>query len=151
MRELIYKKGFLKKDKQRVPLTDNNIIEQVFYIHLAEFWTMSFVIFHSQFLMLPPPNQKKKKIFGRPWGSMTLYALKILCMRLLLLVHILRRLQVSYGPFHSTSQKMDCKEQKGYTSKGEMLAIVMITSMNSSVRWISIKRKCIAYKKKSRT
>jgi len=28
VRELIYKKGFLKKDKQRVPLTDNNIIEQ---------------------------------------------------------------------------------------------------------------------------
>ena len=69
MRELIYKKGFLKKDKQRVPLTDNNIIEQVFYIHLAEFWTMSLVIFHPQFLMLPPPNQKKKKNLWQALGQ----------------------------------------------------------------------------------
>lgn len=29
VRELIYKKAFAKIDKQRVPLTDNNIIEQV--------------------------------------------------------------------------------------------------------------------------
>lgn len=29
MRELIYKKGFAKIDKKKVPLTDNNLIEQV--------------------------------------------------------------------------------------------------------------------------
>lgn len=29
VKDLIYKKGLAKIDKQRVPLTDNNIIEQV--------------------------------------------------------------------------------------------------------------------------
>lgn len=29
IRDLVYKKGVGKVDKQRVPLTDNNIVEQV--------------------------------------------------------------------------------------------------------------------------
>ncbi|KAA0038501.1 60S ribosomal protein L7-1 [Cucumis melo var. makuwa] len=33
VRELVYKKGFAKIDKQRVPLTDNNIIEQALGKH----------------------------------------------------------------------------------------------------------------------
>lgn len=33
MKEVIYKKGHAKIDKRRVPLTDNNIIEQVSVIY----------------------------------------------------------------------------------------------------------------------
>ena len=74
MRELIYKKGFAKIDKKKVPLTDNNLIEQVvdnvllnighnlqvnFFLNI--FIKYTFIIF-------------TRLLSGRKWGSMILYA-----------------------------------------------------------------------------
>lgn len=56
MRELIYKKGLLKIDKQRVPLTDNNIIEQVLDIILLNFGLSFMSFFIHNFLILSPYN-----------------------------------------------------------------------------------------------
>jgi large subunit ribosomal protein L7e len=43
VRELIYKKGYAKIDKQRVPLTDNNLIEEVLE-YFDEYWIDILVI-----------------------------------------------------------------------------------------------------------
>jgi len=74
VRELIYKKGFAKIDKKKVPLTDNNLIEQVvdnvllnighnlqvnFFLNI--FIKYTFIIF-------------TRLLSGRKWGSMILYA-----------------------------------------------------------------------------
>ena len=48
VRELVYKKGFAKIDKQRVPLTDNNIIEQA----LASMVSCAWKIWCMKSLML---------------------------------------------------------------------------------------------------
>lgn len=74
MRELIYKKGFAKIDKKKVPLTDNNLIEQVvdnvllnighnlqFNFFFKKFIKYTFIIF-------------TRLLSGRKWGSMILYA-----------------------------------------------------------------------------
>lgn len=99
VRELVHKKGFAKIDKQRVPLTDNNIIEQVRQTILATLlpgWK-DFDSISKRFLTVKS-FFKHMALFSytlmvnfRNWASMESYAWRILCMKLLMLAHILRR------------------------------------------------------------
>lgn len=52
VRELIYKKGFAKIEGQKVPLTDNNIIEQVWDILLNSLTLLGGVLEYSALFFL---------------------------------------------------------------------------------------------------
>lgn len=93
VKELIYKRGYGKLDKQRIALTDNAIIEQVCACFVL-------VVVSSNLALssyLPTCH-----CYRRHWGSTGLSVLKTLSMRSCQLGHILRRLITSCG--HSNSR-----------------------------------------------
>lgn len=135
VKELIYKKGFANVDRQMVPLTDNNIIEQVLNSSIFRHYTNTHMYKSYKYTSYEGKKGERWKIYryvaycrmtltsqllcvslynmtfltfplsGRNSGNMEFYALKMLCTKLLMLAPILRRLLISYGHFCSTSQK----------------------------------------------
>ena len=66
MKELIYKKGYAKIEGQKVPLTDNNIIEQVCNILLISLTLLGGIILRPKFLS-PQLNSSVLAGVGEAW------------------------------------------------------------------------------------
>ena len=64
MKELIYKKGYAKIEGQKVPLTDNNIIEQVCNILLISLTLLGGIILRPKFLS-PQLNSSVWQALGK--------------------------------------------------------------------------------------
>jgi large subunit ribosomal protein L7e len=51
VRELIYKRGYGKLNKQRVALTDNSIVEQVCISMLVLFWEGKYLLYLVAYML----------------------------------------------------------------------------------------------------
>lgn len=126
VKELIYKRGYGKVNKQRIALTDNAIVEQVFFYFCRDWLIINCIL--SVFLLMPD-------FCFRLLVNMVLSALKILFMRSWLLGLTLRRLTTFSGHSNLRHHWVVWRRREITMLKEEMLETVKTTSMSLSEEW----------------
>jgi len=122
VKELIYKRGFGKLNQQRIPLTDNSIVEQVCRL---------IIVWVNRFTRICFCNGWAWFLFDfRAWASMESSAQKISSMKLLLLDPISRRQTTSCGLSSWRHHLEAWRKREIIMLKEAMLEIVRILSMS---------------------
>lgn len=126
VRELIYKRGYGKLNKNMIALTDNSVIGHVslFLSLIMEELIMTTIILFITCLC-----------DHRLWANMVLSALKILFMRSWQWDLILSKLTTSSGHLSWRYHWVGWRRRGTITSKEEMLKTMKITSTSLSGEW----------------
>lgn len=122
VKELIYKRGYGKVNKQRIALNDNSIVEQVCLVYrlvIFKYLHCLFVLLLSFFADIT--------FNARLWGSMGSFALKIWSMRYWLLDLISRRPTIFCGLSSSKLPWVVWRRKEIIMLKEVMLATGRIT------------------------